>query len=105
MLEFLSSEDGQLNILLGILILAILYLQWSNRRDEQRKEISLWCDAVKVCFERNDFGCIPKGVPERGIYKRIKALEKIGIEADLHYDKETLYITNYRKKMWHFEVY
>lgn len=105
MLDFLSSEDVQLNILLCILVLAILWLQWSNTRDRLNKDIALWCDAVQMCFLKNDFSCIPKGVPEFGIYKRIKALEKVGIDADLHYDKETLYVSKHKGASWQFEVY
>lgn len=64
-----------------------------------------WCEAVAMCFQKNDFSCIPKGVRLKGVYKRLKMLEKFGIDADVHYDKETLYVSKGKEKSWAFEIY
>lgn len=105
MLEFFAVEAHQLFAIFLFVACVILWMRTNTAFWVERKEMTHWCEAVAMCFEKNDFSCIPKGVPEKGVYKRLKMLEKFGIDADVHYDKETLYVSKGKEKTWSFEIY
>lgn len=105
MIEFFSVKEHQLFAILFALMLVLIWMRLNTAFWVERKEMADWVEALTVCFAKNDFSCIPKGVRLKGIYKRLKMLEKAGIDADVHYDKETLYVSNGNGKKWQFNIY
>jgi len=105
MAEFFSVESHKLLVLAAFVTIILVWLKISTGRYAERKEMTDWCAAVSACFAKNDFSCIPKGVQLKGIYRRLKMLEKFGIGAEVHYDKETLYVSKGKGDTWSFDIY
>jgi hypothetical protein len=103
--EFFGVEAHGVLVALSFLVIVLIWLKLSSVRYDERKEMLDWCTAVSTCFAKNDFSCIPKGIHLKGIYRRLKMLEKFGIDVDVHYDKETLYVSKGKGKTWSFDIY
>lgn len=105
MSEFMSLDAHRLVVLTAFVIIVLTWMKIRTGRYTERKEMADWCAALAVCFQKNDFTGMPKGVRLKGIFRRLKMLEKFGIDADVHYDKETLYVSKGKDQKWQFEIY
>jgi len=105
MLEFLSEEAHAAFVLVFLIWCYVWWIRYQANRRLEFTEMTDWCIALKYCIETDTFYCFPKGVREEGIYRRLKLMEKYGIDADVHYDKETLYVRKKDGTNWACEVY
>lgn len=93
MVGFFSVDAHQLLALLSFIVIAITWMCINSTLRAERKEMSDWCQALFTCLRDRKCSYFPRSICEKGVYKRVKMLEKFGIDADVSDDKEFLYVS------------
>jgi hypothetical protein len=70
-----------------------VYQRTQIARAAERKEMKDWGEALLKCMKKKDMSGFPASVSVKGIYRRMKLIEKMGIDADVSHDKDWFFLT------------
>ena len=96
-MESLSQDPNLLLNVFSVVFAALFIIGVSfevnrARRYTEYKEFIDWAHVLIKCLEKEDLTAFPKGVGLKGIHRRTKLLNTLGVHAEVSADQESLFI-------------